>query len=91
MKLTKQTNRRMTRRLGWLGKGRTTAYSIEFEIHTPMDYPDPAYNEVFLIDLLDHLSHYSMDFHDKMEFQDITGWKLNRVKINDDTVIKKTI
>jgi hypothetical protein len=85
MKLTKQTNRRMTRRLGWRGKGRTTKYAIEFEIRTPLDYFDPREDEVFLIDLLDHISYYSMDFHD------IPGWKLNRVKINGTTVINKTI
>lgn len=44
--------------------GRKTRILIEVETATPRDYLDPATDEVLLLDTLDHVTAYLMEFHD---------------------------
>lgn len=68
------TDPRMVRRRHRLmGKrmGRRTRVTIAFDLLTPVrEYIDPALDEVLLLDLLDHIQQYVMEFHD------IPGFKL---------------
>jgi hypothetical protein len=72
------TRRRVTRYLGTCANGRRTRVELTFDILTPLKTPDPAVDEVLLLDLVDHVSFHLMDAHD------VPGFELSSFRAGSD-------
>lgn len=75
----KRMQKRCHRTVG-LRTGKRTRVTLSFDLITPKDYFDPANDEVLLLDLLDHVQQYVMEFHDVPGFQ-LASYRANRKQV----------